>query len=573
MTLRHLLDEAVRNHPESPAVQFRQQGAWTVRTYREFGGRVRAVAELAGRLELAARAQPVALILDNRPEWLEIFAGLAGCGILVVPVDPKLKPGEIAFILKDSEAAAIFTDARHREQLEAILTELPHVRHLVWLDTTGPCAPCAGRPGLAYETTLVEVLDAAQAGGSWYDRQVAQPEDLASLIYTSGTTGKPKGAMLTHANFWHDAVGALQAVPDFNHSDRFLIVLPLFHSFSFTTNFVIPLALGACMQFVESLRSVADDLRTLGPTILMAVPLLVEKIYTRIDDNLRRNRLARGLLAVGLKSIVTRKVQRSLGGHLRLMVTGGAPCPVHVILGFRRLGIPIIEGYGLTEASPIVSLSTPRDARPGTIGYRLPNIDVRIAELNEQGVGELQVRGPIVMRGYYHNSEASAEAFDGDWLRTGDLASMDREGYITIRGRRKALIVNREGKNIYPEEVEQCLAHHPYVGDIVVVGYHDSGDVGEKVGAIVVPNLEAIAAERGGQEPPWNEVEALLRKVLQTRCNELADYKHPRRIEIRREPLERTSTQKVRRHIYVGWFDTPPARAGRAAPDPNQPNG
>lgn len=559
MTLRHLLDEAVSYHPESLAVQFRQQGAWAVRTYREFGGRVRAVAELAGRLGIAPRAQPVALMLDNRPEWLEIFAGLAGCGVLVVPLDPKLKPAEVAFILKDSEAIAIFTDARHRDQLNAILPELPQIGQLVWLDEAAPCASCAGRPGLAYEAGLAEVAGTSQAAGGWYDRHLAQPEDLATLIYTSGTTGKPKGAMLTHANFWHDATGALQAVPDFAHTDRFLIVLPLFHSFAFTTNFVIPLMLGACMQFVESLRSVADDLRTLQPTILMAVPLLVEKIYTRIEGKLRRNRLARAMLAVGLKAIVARKVRRSLGGNLRLMVTGGAPCPVDVILGFRRLGIPIIEGYGLTEASPIVSLSTPRDARPGTIGYKLPNIEVRIAEPNAQSVGELQVRGPIVMRGYYHNPEATAEAFDGDWLRTGDLASIDADGYITIRGRCKALIVNREGKNIYPEEVEQCLAHHPYVGDVVVIGYHDVGDVGEKVGAIVVPNLEAVAADRRGQTPPWSEVEALVRKILQTRCSDLADYKHPRRIEIRREPLERTSTQKVRRHLYEGAFDAPPA--------------
>jgi long-chain acyl-CoA synthetase len=291
------------------------------------------------------------------------------------------------------------------------------------------------------------------------------------------------------------------------------------------------------------------------PTVLMAVPLLVEKMHARIEQRLRASVLSRMLVALGLGAVVRAQVRRSLGGRLRFLVVGGAPCPLPVLRGFRRIGLPVIEGYGLTEAAPVVSLSRPDDAHPGTIGYKLPNIEVRIAEPNAQGVGELQVRGPIVMAGYFKNPAATAEAFDGDWLRTGDLAAVDHDGYIAIRGRKKALIVNREGKNIYPEEVEQCLGKHPWVRDVVVVGYREAGATGERVGAILVPDRDAIRAARGGVEPPWPEIDALLRQVVHYQCRDLANYKHPRKLDIRPEPLERTSTQKIRRHVYQGQLD------------------
>ena len=548
-----MLDATVQKMPDAIAMRFRCDGSWANRTYREFYLRVRQAAEVAGRLGIESGTGNVGLLLENGPAWVEIYAALAGAGVTVVPIDPRLRPQEIAFILGDAGVMALFTSGRLRNCMEEILPRLPRLRNLIFVDGAEEArTPCAGRACQDYETARGEVAVAAAADGAWFDRHQPKPETVASIIYTSGTTGKPKGAMLTHANFCADIEGCLAIISDLSREDRFLVVLPLFHAFSFTTNFLMPVCCGSSMNFVESLRTVAEDFRALQPTVLMAVPLLVEKIYARIEEGIRANAFARLMLKLGFGRIVGAKVQKSLGGRLRLLLVGGAPCPVRVLLGFRRLGIAIIEGYGLTEAAPVVSLSRPTDARPGTIGYQLPNIELRLAEQDDQGVGELQIRGPIVMKGYYHNDESTAEAFDGPWLRTGDLASIDADGFITIRGRRKALIVNREGKNIYPEEVEQCIARNPVVYDVVVVGYQGEGETGEKVGAILVPDLDAIKAQRNGVEPPWTEIDLLMRQVARDQCRELADYKHPRKIEVRREPLERTATQKIRRCVYQG---------------------
>lgn len=553
MTIRTVIDAAVAKVPENTAVAFKRNSVWVRRTYREFGERVAQVAEGFARLGIEPKRDFVVLVLENGPEWVEIYSALAGTGVTVVPVDPKLRGPEIAYLLQDSRATAVVASEALADTLAAILPTAPAVRCVVLVGGTAEPPTIAGRRTEAYATWVAASPVPAQGGRYATCRPAGS--DIASVIYTSGTTGKPKGAMLTHTNFCSDAVGALDVINNVTPRDSFLVVLPLFHSFAFLTNYVVPLCHGCSIYFVESLRTVGEDAKALSPTILMAVPLLVEKMYGKINDKLKHNKLAQTLIRCGLGRLVGAKVRRQLGGKLRLVIVGGAPCPVQVLWGFRKLGIGIVEGYGLTEASPVVSLSRIDDARPGTIGYKLPNIDIRIADPDAQGVGELQIRGPIVMKGYYHNPTATEEVFDGEWLCSGDLASLDADGYITIRGRKKALIINREGKNIYPEEVEQAIAIDTRIYDVVVVGYSERGEVGEKVGAIIVPDLDLITAQRKGHTPSWGETEALLRQIVAEQCRCLADYKHPRKLDFRREPLERTSTQKVRRHIYQNQLD------------------
>lgn len=553
MTLRALLDDAAARRPKRIALTFRRDDTWRTRTYFELATGVRQMAEAIGRLGVVPGDEPLALILENGPEWVEAYLAAACVGIAVVPVDPKLRSEEVSHVLRDSGAVLVVTDLKHREPLEAMLPDLPALRDFVFVGGGAPDG-VGGLPCHDYEALRASV---GEGPFPWYTAHAPAPQTIASVIYTSGTTGKPKGAMLSHNNFCSDIAGALDAIGTdrVTANDDFLVVLPLFHAFSFVANLILPLNKMCGMQFVESLRTMPDDIRTLRPTILMAVPLMVEKLYAKMDAKLQENRLARGLLKHGCGWMLGGRIRRGLGGRLRFIVVGGAPCPMHVMTGLKRLGILVVEGYGLTECSPVVTINSVTAPHLGTIGRKLPNVEVRLAETNEQGVGELQVRGPIVMKGYYRDLEATRQAFDGDWFRTGDLASVDDDGHYRICGRKKALIVNREGKNIYPEEVEQVIARDPLVADVVVIGYTVGGVPGERVGVIVVPDLDVVCQGHGGTEPPWEVVVQQLRETVCRQCDALAEYKHPRKIDVRREPLVRTSVQKVRRCLYQGMLD------------------
>ena len=539
--------------PNNVAMRWCEDKTWKSKTWNQFYQEVREIAEgYATRFGLKPREENTAIILPNHPQWMISYLAQSGAGISVVPVDPKLHNEEVWYILNDAEVTVVTTDKAHLRMFMDIAPRLPKLRGIVIIDGVIFDGQKIGQADVVGLKSLM-----IRDGGEWYDRNLAQPSDVASIIYTSGTTGKPKGAMLTHANFIADIEGALRAFDDMtvDGNDTLLVVLPLFHAFSFCTNFVLGLFRGCQMAFVRSLYTIGEDIRVLQPTIVMSVPLLAEKMFDRIDAKIKASKKARFLMAVGLGGLVRHNVRKGLGGRLRFMIVGGAPCPKHVLEGFRRLALPVLEGYGLTECSPVVSIAGPKVAKIGTIGLKLANIEIRLADQNEQGVGELQVKGPITMKGYWHNEEATAEAFDGDWLKTGDLASIDEIGLISIRGRKKALIVNREGKNIYPEEVEARIGADPVVADCVVVGYTTGGIPGEKVGCVVHPNTDLLKEMNGGVEMPWPEAEKIAQRRVHAQCQHLADYKRVRKVVVSKEPLARTSIQKVRRVAYKGALD------------------
>ena len=544
--------------PDRPAQIFFQKNEWVTRSFGALKERVVCAATIVKQLDIRPGEHNVALMMENGPEWQEIYLALAGSGVAVVPLDPKLRAQEVCHILKDSEAVAIFAGAKLCQIFEPIIANLPQLHAFIWVGDD-PEIPCAlqNRINMTYDAMLIKAASMADAARDWFDAHRPTADSIASIIYTSGTTGKPKGAMLTHGNFTSNVIQTMKCVSGFSKEDNFLNVLPLFHSFSFTANFMVPLYLRCCCSFVRSLKTVADDMKILKPTVLFAVPLMAEKLYGRVTENLQKSLVARSLMRMGLYVIISKKVQASFGGRLRLIGIGGAPTPVPILKGFQKLGFQVLEGYGLTECSPGVAYPDIPWYVPGTVGHVIADMDYTIINPDANGAGELIVRGPNVMKGYYKNPEATAEAIDAEgYFHTGDLVHFDEKGNMSICGRRKALIVNREGKNIYPEEVEQLIEGCAWIQDVIVLGYTVAGEVGERVGAIIVPNAEALEAKRVAMKWTQPQAESFVLNEIQQLCKQqLADYKIPRKLELRNEALERTSTMKVRRVVYAGSLD------------------
>ncbi|MBT3192485.1 MAG: long-chain fatty acid--CoA ligase [Verrucomicrobia bacterium] len=551
-TIRELFLESARQRCTGVALRHKQAGTWHTISYEALEQQVRCVSEVLNGLGQRPGAH-IAMFFDNEYRWPAVYFGIAAAAFTAVPVDAKLKEQEVAHVLRDSEASVIFTSARSYAIIRDIADQLPALKHVIVLD---------GQSIIPEEKTRVEYHDfetliTANAGiaatqDAYFEHAVPSASDIASIIYTSGTTGRQKGALLSHGNFCSN-VDALMKLIVIRQDDNFLLVLPLHHVFAFTGNLLLPIAAGSEISFVESLRTVGENVREVSPTILIGVPLLLEKMYAKIKAGLKANKMASLLFAIGLRKPVIKGISKSLGGKLRIAVVGGAPSDPAMLRGFMQLGLPVLEGYGLTETAPVLTLNPVDALKPGSIGKPLPNVDLRIEMPNAEGIGEIVVRGPNVMQGYYNNATATEEAIQDGWFFTGDLGYIDDEGFVIITGRQKNLIVNREGKNIYPEEVEAQILTSPYIVECLSLGYKSPNETGEKVGLIVVPDQEAIDAESQKRKHTLSdkEVESLLRIEVKKAARQLAEYKRPRFIQVRTEVFEKTSTSKAKRYLYA----------------------
>ena len=563
MTLKETLDRSAQKHGDKILMKFKRGGEWQALTYREFLANVRNIAEALARTCHVRPGDRVALMGANSPEWCAIHYAITGLAAIAVPIDVKLQGQEVSHILSDSGAAVLLMDSAGEANIVDLAGRCPNLRHIVLFGDRKPELDNGKTRGIQlhdFDKIRAEAKAFAAGHNAAYDRFHPKESDVASFIYTSGTTGRQKGAMLTHLNFtgnFKSLDAAIEILPD----DNFMVILPLHHSFAFTACLVTPIASGTQMSFVESLRTVGENIREASPTLVLGVPLLLEKLYNKLMAGLKANRMANVLWTLGIRNPVRKGILEKLGGRLRLMISGGAPADPQLLAGLEAVGLKAREGYGLTECAPVLTLS-PFDApiRPGSCGKILPFVEMKVFDANAEGVGELAAKGDNVMKGYYHNPGATEDVFRDGWFLTGDLGYVDADGYVFITGRKKALIVNREGKNIYPEEVELQINQSPLILESVVLGYRPPGEtVGEQVGVIVVPDEEGIATLEAAEKRKFSEaeIEARLRAEVKKQVAALADYKHPRRVQIRWEEFGKTSTGKIKRYLYAMSEATP----------------
>ena len=585
-TISQLFLNTIRTYPKDNLMMFKKGRAYVDLSSREILDRVKNIA-LGLRSLGIGPGDKIVIVSENRPDWTMTDFAAQCLGAVVVPIYPTLMPDQIKYIVNDSDAKVVFASNRELwPRIAAIRNYLDKVAHYVAFDPDG----------VEGAMPLAELIDrgrtyAASRGDEFEALSLAvKPADLASIIYTSGTTGVPKGVMLTHANFVHN-IKALRSIVTFTDTDRILSFLPLSHVLERMCMFAF-LSVGATIAYAESIETVAENLIEARPTIMVSVPRLFDKIYARVIDQvlvgpglkkkiffwalgvgkkhaakrLRREPVS-GFLAFqhGLaRKLVYSKIIEKTGGRVRFFVSGGAPLSKDIAEFFYTLGLTVIEGYGLTETSPVVACNTIEEVRFGTVGRPIPGVEVRIAP-----DGEILMRGPNLMKGYYKKEAETREVMEDGWFKTGDLGRLDNEGFLIITDRKKDIIVTAGGKNVAPQPIENLLKTNPYIASAVVVGGNR-----KFISALIVPDFDKLEAyARAGNIPFTNRTELvardeirnfLLAEVGRTTPN-LAPYERIKKIALLDRDFEITAeeitpTLKVRRSIveqkYKALIDT-----------------
>jgi long-chain acyl-CoA synthetase len=549
--LPELADFAAHRYGNAPFLLAWSAAGWEGFTFADAARATHAFAALLEH-EGVRPGDRVALLSENRPEWGIAWLAILEAGAVVVPLDALLREQEVGELLATSAATHAVASARLLPLLEqARALRAPNLR-LLALD------PVGGLPSFDDARRLFP--DATARASS------AHGDDLAVLIFTSGTTGQAKGVMLSHSNLLHNVEAVAQTF-EFGPRDRFLSVLPLHHTFESTAGLLCPLRIGASVAYARSLKSneLREDLRTSRATLLLGVPLLYEKLLSALHRGIDDAPAARRLLARTLLGL-TQGARRTIGvrwgrrllrslreasgmASVRMFVCGAACLPAEVFWGFVDFGWPVLEGYGLTECSPVVAANRPHHPRPGAVGWPLAGVDVRIDQPDADGNGEIVVRGPNVMLGYFGNPAATAEVLHDGWFSTGDLGQLTPDGRVRITGRLKNMIATAAGKKIYPEEIEIHLSNSPFILEVVVVGGKDARGEREEVHAHVFPDFQMLEALARSTGRTFDDafVQETLQREIELRGQLLAPWKRVKRVVVHREEFPKTTTGKIRR--------------------------
>ncbi|MDR1286396.1 MAG: AMP-binding protein [Treponema sp.] len=557
------LVEAIEKHGDKPAILYRsgkqrEFGRWS---YARFVAECRRIGRglLAGGLKKGDR---VALWAENRPEWMIIWMGTVIAGLVIVPVDFLVSEKECLNIIKITKARAFFYSGKKREFAESLAAGDTALDALV-------CVSKPGEDGGADGAFTAFGIDAgSQALPAVSD---VEEHDPASIVFTSGTTGFAKGVTLHHKGIIANTSAAIRILTP-NSRDVFMNVLPLHHTYPTTCSFMAPISIGIPTVISEKIvgKVVIDDIKDGEVTFLIAVPLLFDKVMTAIDQGYRKLPFIIRLPLDFLRSIALVKAKKgkfefgrdvfkfirkkaSLDS-LRILVAGGGALNPKTADFFDSLGFNIVHGYGMSENSPLICVNTPRHKRNASVGLPVSYTYVKILDPNEEGTGEIAVKSPSLMLGYFENEEATREVFTEDgYLLTGDLGYRDEEGYLYINGRKKNLIVSSGGKNIYPEEIETHFALSRVIAEILVVGRREPAFGGEQIYAVAVPNVENIAQDHPGRENDEAFIQDLVKKEIAEVNRHLPGYKKIIDFAIRREPFEKNAQQKIRRFLYKSY--------------------
>ena len=519
---RHFVDFMREKYSQKPAFMYAEKNGDVTVDYKKFTDDIDALAAYFLSLEL--KNEKIALYGENSYEWIVTYFAAVCSGNVIVPIDKEITGVEVKNLVCDCEAKVLVYSAAKKAAVDECKDEMTSIAHFMEINDV--------------KEAFVKGAELISAQAVDVKAVLQDTEKLCALIYTSGTTGNPKGVMLCQRNLLFDMVHSCSNLLE---PPNTVVVLPLNHTFGMMAGILCQVYAGYKTYINNNLRNVLKDINTLKPQHISVVPLFADTFYKGIWKNAKKSgkdkilkvliKVSNGLRKVGidLRRVFFKSVIDAFGGNLEMLIVGGAPLDLKVAKGFDDLGITVIGGYGITECSPIISTDRNKDFKFGSAGLPIPGVEVKVDNPDENGEGELLVKGPIVMLGYYNNPEATAEVFEGEWFRTGDYGRIDDEGFIFITGRKKNLIITPNGKNVYPEEIEAVIQHVEGVTEVVVYE---------------TENL--ICAEIYTETPDQKE---RIKADVQALNKTLPSYKHIQKVVFRDTEFEKTTTKKIKRFV------------------------
>ncbi len=495
----------------------------------------------------------VAFISENRVQWAITHLACITFNFVAVPIDKNLKENDIVNILHVSESKAAVFSAPFRYMFLEFKQSVKNLHHLIDMDLP------TKEDGIQ---SMTELMKDVRLGGKHTSIPKTDPEDVAVIVFTSGSMGHAKGVTMTQTNLCTNLMDMRKMI-NIGPDDRFLSVLPMHHTYEGTCGFLCPLYGGASVFYARSLKTIVDDMQKTSPTIFLGVPLMYDKMYRRILAGIREKTIAKAIIppmkgiAAGLEMFgvdVRRKlfaeIHAKFGGAIRLFIAGGAAPDPQVSKGLRALGFKVLQGYGLTETSPILTVNREFNLKDEAAGVPLPSVQLKIANPDASGHGEIVAKGPSVMRGYYNNAAATKEVLHDGWFFTGDIGFFDEDGFLHINGRKKNVIVARNGENVYPEEIEDKVNKIPFVLESVIYGGKDEKN-DEEIRVMIVPNAETFIEYAGSHtvEVTTQLIEKILHDEIRKLNTHLPGHQQIKKVKVRDKEFDKTTTQKIKRYL------------------------
>ena len=555
--IRDMLNQSVKKYGKKTAFLVKKDGSeeYSPITYTEYKKDVDAFGTALMSLGLSGKR--IALVGENRYEWAVTYMSVInGLGV-IVPIDKELPAHELESLLERSEANAIIYSGKANETIKKlpIITQ-KRVKYFIGMDVEEDSNNI-----LSFDNLIKRGSELLKKGDKSYLNTKIDSDEVRIMLFTSGTTAASKAVLLSQKNLCSEIMGMSRMIY-FDHNDIFLSFLPLHHTYECTCGFLTPLYQGASVAYCEGLRHIVKNLAESKATIMLGVPLLLESMYKRIWYQASKKwgkvmmmNMALNVsnclrcFGINLTKVFFKELHEMLGGKVRLFISGAAGVDPKVIKGFQDFGLMCFQGYGLTECSPIVTVNRDICYKNDSAGLPLPGIEVKISNPNNEGIGEIVTKGPNVMIGYYENEEATKESVKNGWFYTGDLGYLDKDGFLYITGRKKNVIVSKNGKNIFPEELEMLLNRSPYIKESMVYEKPDlDGDT--IICASIVINREAIE-EKATNMITDEQIRLLIDQEIKLVNKQVTLYKHIHDFNIREDEFIKTTTKKIKRHLEL----------------------